>query len=115
MFACFTVRGSVHDNTRGLSWGVCALAALHAGSWHTHCTHAGRQPSVAHTAALLSKLAPCSAVTCCVQGYVKPSPIQMAAIHNGLQQRYVIGVAEKGSGKMAAFVLPMLTLFTRRT
>ena len=32
----------------------------------------------------------------------------MAAIPLGLQQRDVIGVAETGSGKTAAFVLPML-------
>lgn len=42
------------------------------------------------------------------QGYKKPSPIQMAAIPLGLQQRDVIGVAETGSGKTAAFTLPML-------
>mmetsp|Transcript_27138 Transcript_27138/g.76568 ORF Transcript_27138/g.76568 Transcript_27138/m.76568 type:complete len:683 (+) Transcript_27138:506-2554(+) len=41
-------------------------------------------------------------------GYQKPSPIQMAAIPIGLQQRDVIGLAETGSGKTAAFVLPML-------
>ena len=40
--------------------------------------------------------------------YVKPSPIQMAAIPLGLQFRDVIGVAETGSGKTAAFVFPML-------
>lgn len=42
-------------------------------------------------------------------GYAKPSPIQMAAIPLGLKFRDVIGVAETGSGKTAAFVLPMLT------
>jgi ATP-dependent RNA helicase DDX23/PRP28 len=41
-------------------------------------------------------------------GYKKPSPIQMAAIPLGLQFRDVIGIAETGSGKTAAFVLPML-------
>nr|XP_043605891.1 DEAD-box ATP-dependent RNA helicase 21-like [Erigeron canadensis]XP_043605892.1 DEAD-box ATP-dependent RNA helicase 21-like [Erigeron canadensis]XP_043605893.1 DEAD-box ATP-dependent RNA helicase 21-like [Erigeron canadensis]XP_043605894.1 DEAD-box ATP-dependent RNA helicase 21-like [Erigeron canadensis]XP_043605895.1 DEAD-box ATP-dependent RNA helicase 21-like [Erigeron canadensis]XP_043605896.1 DEAD-box ATP-dependent RNA helicase 21-like [Erigeron canadensis]XP_043605897.1 DEAD-box ATP-d len=41
-------------------------------------------------------------------GYRTPSPIQMAAIPLGLQQRDVIGVAGTGSGKTAAFVLPML-------
>ena len=40
--------------------------------------------------------------------YTKPSPIQMAAIPLGLQFRDVIGVAETGSGKTAAFVFPML-------
>ncbi|KAK6118193.1 hypothetical protein DH2020_048094 [Rehmannia glutinosa] len=46
-------------------------------------------------------------------GYKTPSPIQMAAIPLGLQQRDVIGIAETGSGKTAAFVLPMLNYITR--
>ncbi|EFJ18460.1 hypothetical protein SELMODRAFT_165735 [Selaginella moellendorffii] len=46
-------------------------------------------------------------------GYKNPSPIQMAAIPLGLQQRDVIGIAETGSGKTAAFVLPMLTYISR--
>ncbi|KNA04725.1 hypothetical protein SOVF_197040 [Spinacia oleracea] len=46
-------------------------------------------------------------------GYKNPSPIQMAAIPAGLQQRDVTGVAETGSGKTAAFVLPMLDYITR--
>ncbi|PRQ24712.1 putative RNA helicase [Rosa chinensis] len=37
----------------------------------------------------------------------------MAAIPLGLQQRDVIGIAETGSGKTAAFVLPMLTYISR--
>jgi ATP-dependent RNA helicase DDX23/PRP28 len=41
-------------------------------------------------------------------GYSKPSPIQMAAIPVGLRRRDLIGLAETGSGKTAAFVLPML-------
>jgi hypothetical protein len=40
--------------------------------------------------------------------YDKPSPIQMASIPLGLKQLDVIGVAETGSGKTAAFVIPML-------
>ena len=47
-------------------------------------------------------------------GYKKPSPIQMAAMPIGLQQRDVIGVAETGSGKTCAFVLPMLSYISKQ-
>ncbi len=47
-------------------------------------------------------------------GYAKPSPIQMAAIPLGLQHRDVIGIAETGSGKTAAFVLPMLVYIMKQ-
>ncbi|GFE54633.1 DEAD-family helicase [Babesia ovis] len=38
-----------------------------------------------------------------------PTPIQMQAIPIGLEMRDLIGLAETGSGKTVAFVLPMLT------
>ena len=39
--------------------------------------------------------------------YTKPSPIQRQAIPIGLQRRDMIGIAETGSGKTAAFGIPM--------
>ena len=41
-------------------------------------------------------------------GYTDPSPIQRAAIPVALQSRDLIGVAVTGSGKTAAFLLPLL-------
>lgn len=41
-------------------------------------------------------------------GYKDPSPIQRQAIPIGIEQRDIIGVAETGSGKTAAFVIPLL-------
>ena len=43
-------------------------------------------------------------------GYNTPTPIQATAIPHVLQRRDVLGIAQTGTGKTAAFTLPMLTL-----
>lgn len=43
-------------------------------------------------------------------GYTTPTPIQASAIPHVLQRRDVLGIAQTGTGKTAAFTLPMLTL-----
>src|SRR5437868_9371558 len=41
-------------------------------------------------------------------GYTEPTPIQIAAIPRILAGHDVIGIAQTGTGKTAAFVLPIL-------
>ena len=43
-------------------------------------------------------------------GYKTPTPIQDQAIPHVLARRDVLGIAQTGTGKTAAFTLPMLTL-----
>ena len=41
-------------------------------------------------------------------GYTQPTPIQAEAIPPALQGRDILGIAQTGTGKTAAFTLPML-------
>src|SRR5215510_9960571 len=43
-------------------------------------------------------------------GYPSPTPIQEQAIPHVLARRDIVGIAQTGTGKTAAFVLPMLTM-----
>ncbi|NDB70220.1 MAG: DEAD/DEAH box helicase, partial [Methylocystaceae bacterium] len=43
-------------------------------------------------------------------GYTTPTPIQAQAIPHVLARKDVLGIAQTGTGKTAAFTLPMLTL-----
>ena len=42
-------------------------------------------------------------------GYVHPTPIQAGAIPHALEGKDILGIAQTGTGKTAAFVLPMIT------
>ncbi|MGQ0532548.1 MAG: DEAD/DEAH box helicase [Caulobacteraceae bacterium] len=45
-------------------------------------------------------------------GYDTPTPIQAAAIPEVLKGRDILGIAQTGTGKTAAFVLPMIDILT---
>jgi superfamily II DNA/RNA helicase len=46
-------------------------------------------------------------------GFATPTPIQAGAIPPAIERKDVLGLAQTGSGKTAAFVLPMLTLLEK--
>src|SRR5690606_6544957 len=42
-------------------------------------------------------------------GYTTPTPIQAGSIPHALAGKDILGIAQTGTGKTAAFVLPMIT------
>ncbi|MBI2135805.1 DEAD/DEAH box helicase [Candidatus Woesearchaeota archaeon] len=48
------------------------------------------------------------------QGYTKPTPIQLKSIPSLLTGKDLIGIAQTGTGKTAAFVLPILQRMTEK-
>ena len=64
----------------------------------------GAAPKSFHELGIIDSL--CDA--CIALGYKAPTPIQSEAIPLALQGRDLIGLAETGSGKTAAFALPIL-------
>jgi ATP-dependent RNA helicase RhlE len=73
---------------------------------HTQTTTTNKTPEIA----LFADLALTAPLMQAVQesGYERPTPIQARAIPHLLQGRDLLGLAQTGTGKTAAFVLPML-------
>ena len=48
------------------------------------------------------------------EGYTTPTPVQQQSIPPLLEGRDVLGVAQTGTGKTAAFALPVLQIMNRK-
>src|ERR1041384_6790277 len=60
-------------------------------------------------------LAPAQLRACESLGYTEPTPIQRQAIPVVLSGQDLIGCAETGTGKTAAFLLPLIQRMTEKT
>jgi len=84
----------------------------HGASTHPSCGGPAALPSSPAFSDL--DLSPALLDALCDRGYASPTPIQIQAIPHLLDGRDLLGVAQTGTGKTAAFALPILDLLSRR-
>ena len=84
----------------------------HAHAPRTHTGHSARQPQLQLPQGIFSALIPELQRAVAAEGYVTPTPIQEQCIPHLLAGRDLLGTAQTGTGKTAAFALPLLQRFS---
>ncbi len=80
----------------------------HAHARHTRVSHPVPQPQSPFQHTAFGTLIPELQRAVAAEGYVKPTPIQQKCIPHLLDGRDILGTAQTGTGKTAAFALPLL-------
>lgn len=109
---------AARDRTMNRHWKDKSLVEMTARDWRIFREDyniSTRGTRVPHPVRFWSesKLPPSILRTLEKVGYTEPSPIQRASIPVGLQNRDLVGIAQTGSGKTAAFLLPLFVYVDR--
>ena len=83
----------------------------HAHTTHTRTVHSAPQPQPQLPKGAFDALIPEIQRAVAAEGYVTPTPIQEQCIGHLLEGRDLLGSAQTGTGKTAAFALPLLQRF----
>lgn len=98
----------------GVHWSEKPLADMRERDWRIFredfdiTLKGGKAPNPLRKWAEASALPAAVMQAITEMGFERPSPIQMQAIPIGFERRDIIGIAETGSGKTAAFMIPMI-------